>query len=95
MSSRLIRWPFSKQQQHAVIGLRRAQAIDATDRADDDRVAPLKERPRRREAQLVQLLVDRRFLLDIEVAGGNVGLGLVVVVVADEVFDRVARGRTA
>ena len=50
---------------------------------------------RGREPQLVQLLVDRGFLLDVEVAGGNVGLGLVVVVVAHEVLDRIAKGRTA
>jgi hypothetical protein len=41
----------------------------------------------RRKAQLVQLLVDGRFLFDIKVAGGNVGLRLVVVVVTHEVFD--------
>ena len=49
-----------------------------------------KRRARGGEAQLVQLFVDGGFLLDVEVAGGNVGFGLVVVVVADEVFDRVA-----
>ena len=42
------------------------------------------------EAQLVQLLVDGGFFFDVEVAGGDVGFGLVVVVIADEVFDRVA-----
>jgi len=78
-----------EQEQHAVVGLRRTQAVDATDRAHDDGVAALKERTRGREAQLVQLLVDGGFLLDIEVAGRNVGLRLIVVVVADEVFDRV------
>ena len=31
------------------------------------------------------------FLLDVDVAGGNVGLGLVVVVIGDEVLDRVVR----
>ena len=80
---------FFEQQQHPVVSLGRAQAVDATDRADDDGVAALEERARGRKAQLVQLLVDGGFLLDIKVAGGNVGLGLVVVVVADEVFDRI------
>ena len=42
-------------------------------------------------AQPVDLLVDRRVLLDVEVLGGDVGLGLVVVVVGDEVLDRVVR----
>jgi hypothetical protein len=35
------------------------------------------------------VLVDRRVLLDIKVARGNVGLGLVVVVIRDEVLHRV------
>ena len=40
--------------------------------------------------QLVQLLVDVGVLLDVGVGPGDVGLGLVVVVVADEVLDGVA-----
>src|ERR1019366_10351321 len=52
-------------------------------------VAALEERAGGGEAELVELLVDRGFLLDEEVAGGDVGLGLVVVVVGDEVLDGV------
>jgi hypothetical protein len=37
----------------------------------------------------VDLLVDERVLLDVRVGRGDVGLGLVVVVVADEVVDGV------
>ncbi len=40
-------------------------------------------------AESVDLLVDRRVFLDVEVDLGNVRLGLVVVVVADEVLDGV------
>ena len=40
-------------------------------------------------AQAVDLVVDGRVLLDVEVLRGHVGLGLVVVVVADEVLDGV------
>ena len=40
-------------------------------------------------AQAVDLVVDRGVLLDVEVLGRDVGLGLVVVVVGDEVLDRV------
>jgi hypothetical protein len=46
-------------------------------------------------AQPVDLVVDRRVLLDIEVLGGDVGLGLVVVVVGDEVLDPVVREELA
>ncbi len=41
------------------------------------------------EAELVELFVDGGFLFDEEVAGGDVGFGLVVVVVGDEVLDGV------
>ena len=68
---------------------RRAEAIDARDRRDDDHVAPLEERPRRRVPHAVDLLVARAVLLDVGVAPGDVRLGLVVVVVRDEVLNGV------
>jgi len=39
--------------------------------------------------EAIDLRVDRRVLLDVEVAARDVGLGLVIVVVGDEVLDRV------
>jgi hypothetical protein len=42
-------------------------------------------------SQPLDLVVDRRVLLDIGVGRRDVGLGLVVVVIADEVLDRVVR----
>ena len=59
--------PRLEQQQHAVVGLGVAEAVDARHRGDDDHVAPLEQRPRRGEAQAVDLLVDRRLLLDVGV----------------------------
>ena len=73
-----------------VVGLRRAQAVDARHAGHDQHVAPGEQRRGGRMAQPVDLLVDRRVLLDVEVPARNVGLGLVVVVVGDEVLDRVA-----
>ena len=49
----------------------------------------LEQGPGRRVAHAVDLLVDERVLLDVGVRGRDVGLWLVVVVVADEVLDRV------
>src|SRR5690349_23970102 len=40
---------------------------------------------------LLDVVVDRRVLLDVEVARRDVGLGLVIVVIGDEVLDRVLR----
>ena len=58
-------------------------------------VAALEERSRGREPHAIDLVVDRRFLLDVRVARRNVGFRLVVVVVADEVLDRVLRKEAA
>ena len=74
---------------HRRIGLDRADAVDARHRGHDDDVVALEQRARRRVAHAVDLLVDRGFLLDIGVGARDVGLGLVVVVVADEILDRV------
>src|SRR4051794_19896290 len=74
-----------------VVGLGRAQAEDRRHRGHDDHVAAGEQRGRGRVAQPVDLLVDRRVLLDVQVLARDVGLGLVVVVVRDEVLHRVAR----
>ena len=74
---------------HARVVLGRADAVDAAHRRDHDDVAPRQQRRGRRVTQLLDLLVDRRVLLDEGVGGRDVRLGLVVVVVADEVDDGV------
>ena len=74
-----------------VVGLRRAQAEDARHGGHDDHVPAGEQRRRGGVAQPVDLLVDGRVLLDVQVLRGDVGLGLVVVVVGDEVLDRVVR----
>ena len=75
--------------------LRRAEAVDAGDRGDDDDVAAREERRRRRQPQPRDVVVLRRVLLDVEVGLRDVRLGLVVVVVGDEVLDRVVREELA
>ncbi len=74
-----------------LVELGRADAVDAGHGGDDDDVAAGEQRGRGRVAQPVDLVVDRRVLLDVEVLGRDVRLGLVVVVVADEVLDGVVR----
>ena len=65
-----------------------ADAVDAGDRGDDEDVLPGEERGRRRVAEAVDVVVDGRVFLDVEVGLGDVGLRLVVVV-GDEVLDGV------
>ncbi len=74
---------------HGRIGLDRADAVDARHGGDDDHVVALQQRARRRVAHAVDLLVDRAFLLDEGVRARHVGFGLVVVVIGDEILDRV------
>ncbi len=81
--------PGRERERHLRIGLDRADAVDAGDRGDDHGVAPLEDGAGRRMAHAVDLLVDRGFLLDIGVGPRHIGLGLVVVVVGDEILDRV------
>ena len=74
---------------HRGVGLDRADTVDAGHRGDDDDVVALQQRARRRMAHAVDLLVDRRVLLDVGVGARHVGFGLVVVVIADEILHRV------
>ena len=62
---------------------------------DHDHVAPGQQRLGRRVPEPLDLLVDRGVLLDVGVGLRDVRLGLVVVVVGDEVLDRVVRGRSS
>ena len=71
------------------------EAVDARHRGDDDRVAPREQRVRSAVAQPLDLVVDRGVLLDEGIRLGNVGLGLVVIVVGDKVLDGVVRKQLA
>ncbi len=76
---------------HAAVVLGGAEAVDAGDGGDDDDVGPVDERVGGGEAEAVDFVVGGGVLLDVGVGLGDVGLGLVVVVVADEVLDGVVR----
>ena len=69
--------------------LGRSEPVDARDARHDQHVAPPEERGGRRVPEPLDLVVDRAVLLDVRVGRRDVRLGLVVVVVAHEVLDRV------
>ena len=79
---------FEVEHQSAVVD-RVAQSVDARHRCHDDHVPALDQRRRGAQPQPLDVLVDRRVLLDVRVRRGDVGLGLVVVVIRDEVLDGV------
>ena len=74
---------------HARIGFDRADAVDAGDGGDDDDVVALEQCAGRRVAHAVDLLVDRGIFFDVGVRARDIGFRLVVVVIRDEVLDRV------
>ena len=80
-----------QEQHHPLVAGRAAHAVDAGHRGDDHDVAAGEQRRRRGVPQAVDVVVHRRVLLDVRVARREVRLGLVVVVVRDEVLDRVVR----
>ena len=69
--------------------LGRAQPVDARDARHDEHVAARQQGGGGGVPEALDLVVHRRVLLDVRVGLRDVGLGLVVVVVADEVLDRV------
>jgi hypothetical protein len=82
-------------QHHLQIGLRVAEAVDARHRRHQDDVRALQQGLGGGQAHLLDVLVDRGVLLDVGVGGRHIGLRLVVVVVGDEVLDRVVREELA
>ena len=80
---------------HFLIVDRVAQRVDAGHGRDDDHVPPLGQRRGRRVAQAVDLVVDGRVLFDIGVGRGDIRLGLVIVVIGDEILDRIVREELA
>src|SRR5690606_22375142 len=64
-------------------------AVDAGDRGDDDDVVPLQNSPGRRVPHPVYLLVYGRVFFDISICSWYISFRLVVVVVRDEILDRV------
>jgi hypothetical protein len=63
-----------------------SQTVDAGHGSHDDDILPLHEGRRSSETQTLDVLIDGGVLLNERVRGRNVGFGLVIVVVGDEVL---------
>ena len=67
-----------------------SHTVEAGDGGDDDDVfAPREEGGGCPQAELLDLGIDGHILLDIGIGGGDIGFGLVVIVVGDEVLDSI------
>ena len=79
----------AQRHHHLVVIARVADAVDGRNRGHDDHIAPFHQALGGGEAQLLDVFVDGAVLLDEQIALRHIGLGLVVVVVADEILDRI------
>ena len=80
---------------HAVVALGLADAVDGRHGSHHDHVAPLQDALGATQAHLLDVLIDRAVFFYEQVALRHIGLGLVIVVVTDEIFDRVLRKKLA
>ncbi len=87
--------PASDRQHPLPVRLRRPKSEDARHARHHDRVPTGQNVARRRKTQLIQLVVPRRVLLDVDVPLRDVRLRLVVVVVRHEVVHAVVRKQLA
>ena len=71
--------------------LRLTQAIDTGHTGDDNHVPPLNEGRRRRQAQLINLVIDRRIFGNIGIAGGHISLWLVIIIIGNKIFHCILR----
>lgn len=79
------------RQDHVVILVTIADAVDAGNGGHDHHIAPLDQAFRGRQPHLLDVIVDRAVLLDIEVTRRHVGLGLIIVIIRNEIFHRIFR----
>ena len=85
------RVPHAQRNHRFQIVLGRPQTIDTTDTGDDNHVASADQRTRGSQTQSIDLFVDGRVFFDVDVALGDVGFRLIVIVVADKVAHGVVR----
>ena len=78
-------------EEHIAVILGRAETVDRGDTGHDHDVRPREQSAGGGKAHPVDVLVDRAVLLDVGVGARDVGLGLIVVVIADEIFHGVLR----
>ena len=76
---------------HLCVGLDRADTVNARHRRHDDTIIPLQNGARRGVAHPVDLLIYARVFLDKRVRAGDVSFRLIIIIIADEIFDRIVR----
>ncbi len=80
-----------KMQHHLQILTGVTQAVDRGDRRHHDDITAFEQGLGRRKSHLLDMFVHRGIFFDEGIRRGNVGLGLIIVVVGDEILDRIVR----
>ena len=78
-------------QDHVEVFIGVTETVDCRNGRHDDRVATFQQRFGRRQAHLLDVLVDAGVFFNVGIARRHIGLGLVVVIVGNKVLDRVVR----
>jgi len=87
--------PGPQADDHAAVIDGVAQRIDAGHRCHNDDIPPLRKRRRGRVAQAVDFIVDGAVLFNVGIGAGDVGFGLVVIVVGNKILHRIVREERA
>ena len=80
--------------EHRLVILAAADAVNARHARHHDHVAPREQAAHGRESEPLDVVVGGGILLDEGVSPWDVGLGLVIIEIADKVFDGIAREKT-
>ena len=81
----------TQRNHHSKVVLRAAQTIDTGNRGDHDHIFTLYKCCRGRQAQFINLLIDRRILGNISVRLWHICLRLIIIVIGDKVFHCILR----
>ena len=81
----------AQRQHHGLIILFAADAVDAGNAGHHHHVAPGEKRTHGREAHPLDLVVDAGILLDERVGAWDIRFRLIIIEVADEIFDCIVR----
>ena len=81
----------TQRNHHSKVVLRAAQTIDTGNRGDHDHIFTLYKCCRGRQAQFINLLIDRRILGNISVRLWHICLRLIIIVIGDKVLHCILR----
>ena len=81
----------TQRNHHSKVVLRAAQTIDTGNRGDHDHIFTLYKCCRGRQAQFINLLIDRRILGNISVRLWHICLRLIIIVIRNKVFHCILR----